>query len=53
VAKEAVAAGAKDGGASAVLRAYHGELVAGSCMIAARAFFDGLESSLLSVSATR
>ncbi|AFT88560.1 alpha/beta hydrolase family protein [Paraburkholderia phenoliruptrix] len=53
VAREAVAAGAKDGGASAVLRAYHGELVAGSCMIAARAFFDGFEASLLSVSAMR
>ena len=39
IAREAVAAGAADGGASAVLRSYHGGLVAGSCMIAARAFF--------------
>jgi hypothetical protein len=39
VASEAVAAGAADGGASAVLRSYHGQLVAGSCMVAARAFF--------------
>jgi hypothetical protein len=39
IAREAVAAGATDGGASAVLRSYHGGLVAGSCMIAARAFF--------------
>jgi hypothetical protein len=34
-----VAGGATDGGASAVLRAYHGELVASFCMLAARAFF--------------
>ncbi|MFL9938219.1 alpha/beta hydrolase family protein [Paraburkholderia graminis] len=40
VSKQAVAAGATDGGASAVLRSYHGELVAGSCMLAARAFFS-------------
>ncbi|CAB3726760.1 alpha/beta hydrolase family protein [Paraburkholderia rhynchosiae] len=39
VASEAVAGGAADGGASAVLRSYHGGLVAGSCMVAARAFF--------------
>ena len=40
VSKQAVAAGATDGGASAVLRSYHGELIAGSCMLAARAFFS-------------
>ncbi|MGF6769965.1 poly(3-hydroxybutyrate) depolymerase [Paraburkholderia sp. GAS199] len=40
LASQAVAAGATDGGASAVLQAYHGELVASFCMIAARAFFD-------------
>ncbi|WP_027214838.1 alpha/beta hydrolase family protein [Burkholderia sp. WSM2232] len=39
VARQAIAAGAADGGASAVLRSYHGGLVAGSCMLAARAFF--------------
>ncbi|WP_025599436.1 alpha/beta hydrolase family protein [Burkholderia sp. WSM2230] len=39
VARDAIAAGAADGGASAVLRSYHGGLVAGSCMLAARAFF--------------
>ncbi|WGS52248.1 alpha/beta hydrolase [Paraburkholderia sp. D15] len=39
VAKQAVANGATDGGASAVLQAYHGELVASFCMVAARAFF--------------
>ncbi|WCM23849.1 alpha/beta hydrolase [Paraburkholderia bryophila] len=38
-AKQAVANGATDGGASAVLQAYHGELVASFCMVAARAFF--------------
>ena len=41
VASQAVAGGATDGGASAVLRAYHGELVASFCMVAARAFFAG------------
>ncbi|MEC5404215.1 alpha/beta hydrolase [Paraburkholderia sp. MPAMCS5] len=41
VASDAVAAGAPDGGASAVLRSYHAELVASSCMMAARAFFAG------------
>ncbi|TDN62483.1 CocE/NonD family hydrolase [Paraburkholderia sp. BL10I2N1] len=40
LAAQAVAAGAKDGGASAVLQAYHGELVAPFCMVAARAFFS-------------
>lgn len=39
LASQAVAAGATDGGASAVLQAYHGELVASFCMLAARAFF--------------
>lgn len=39
VASQAVAGGATDGGASAVLRAYHGQLVASFCMAAARAFF--------------
>ncbi|MFM0198404.1 lipase family protein [Paraburkholderia fungorum] len=39
LANRAVAGGATDGGASAVLRAYHGELVASFCMLAARAFF--------------
>ncbi|MFM0168436.1 alpha/beta hydrolase family protein [Paraburkholderia sediminicola] len=39
VASQAVAGGATDGGASAVLRAYHGQLVASFCMVAARAFF--------------
>ncbi|ACD18509.1 alpha/beta hydrolase family protein [Paraburkholderia phytofirmans] len=39
VASQAVARGATDGGASAVLRAYHGELVASFCTVAARAFF--------------
>jgi len=39
VAAQAVAAGAKDGGASAVIQAYHGTLVAPFCMVAARAFF--------------
>jgi hypothetical protein len=34
-----VAAGAQDGGASAVIQAYHGTLVAPFCMVAARAFF--------------
>ncbi|HYS68372.1 MAG TPA: alpha/beta hydrolase [Paraburkholderia sp.] len=39
LASQAVAGGATDGGASAVLRSYHGGLVASFCMIAARAFF--------------
>lgn len=39
LASQAVAAGATDGGASAVLQAYHAELVAPFCMVAARAFF--------------
>ncbi|MFM0345583.1 alpha/beta hydrolase family protein [Paraburkholderia sp. RL17-347-BIC-D] len=40
VASQAVAGGATDGGASAVLRAYHGQLVASFCLVVARAFFD-------------
>jgi hypothetical protein len=40
LASQAVAGGATDGGASAVLQAYHGELVASFCMLAARAFFS-------------
>ncbi|MFL9868603.1 alpha/beta hydrolase [Paraburkholderia fungorum] len=40
LANQAVAGGATDGGASAVLQAYHGELVASFCMVAARAFFS-------------
>ncbi len=39
LASQAVAGGATDGGASAVLQAYHSELVASFCMVAARAFF--------------
>jgi len=39
IARQAIAGGATDGGAAAVLRSYHGGLVAGSCMIAARTFF--------------
>ncbi|KDB06080.1 hypothetical protein LIG30_4468 [Burkholderia sp. lig30] len=40
LAAQAVAAGAKDGGAAAVLQAYHADLVAPFCMSAARAFFS-------------
>lgn len=39
-AAQAVAGGATNGGASAVLQAYHGELVAPFCMVAARGFFQ-------------
>lgn len=39
LAAQAVAAGAADGGAAAVLQAYHGTLVAPFCQLAARAFF--------------
>jgi len=39
LAAQAVAEGATDGGVSAVIEAYHGELVAPFCMAAARAFF--------------
>jgi hypothetical protein len=44
VASQAVAHGATDGGTSAVLRSYHGELVASFCMVAARAFFASVSS---------
>ncbi|MDF3882837.1 alpha/beta hydrolase family protein [Cupriavidus basilensis] len=40
LAAQAVAEGAMDGGASAVLQAYHDELVAPFCMVAARGFFQ-------------
>jgi hypothetical protein len=39
VAAQAVQAGATDGGMSAVLEAYHGDIVAPFCMAAARGFF--------------
>ncbi|CAG2127341.1 hypothetical protein LMG31506_00449 [Cupriavidus yeoncheonensis] len=39
LAAQAVAGGATDGGASAVIEAYHGDLVAPFCMAAARTFF--------------
>ncbi|MFM0140209.1 alpha/beta hydrolase [Caballeronia grimmiae] len=39
VAAKAVAAGAQDGGSITVLEAYHGDLVAPFCLLAARAFF--------------
>lgn len=39
LAAQAVAGGAQDGGAAAVLGAYHGDLVAPFCMLGARAFF--------------
>ncbi|WER47348.1 prolyl oligopeptidase family serine peptidase [Cupriavidus sp. WKF15] len=41
LAAQAVAGGATDGGASAVIEAYHGDLVAPFCMAAARTFFGG------------
>ena len=41
VATQAVAAGATDGGASAVLENYHAGLVAPFCVGAVRSFFDG------------
>lgn len=44
-AASAVAAGAKDGGASAVLQAYHGELVPPFCTVAARGFFQQVQAS--------
>ena len=40
VAQQAVLAGATDGGVSAVLQAYHADLVAPFCMVAARGFFS-------------
>ena len=39
-AAAAVAAGATDGGASAVVQAYHGSLVPPFCTVAARGFFQ-------------
>jgi hypothetical protein len=41
VASAAVNAGASDGGASAVLAAYHTELVPPFCVYAVKSFFDG------------
>jgi len=40
VAAQAVQAGATDNGFSAVLEAYHGDIVAPFCMVAARGFFS-------------
>jgi hypothetical protein len=40
VAQQAIQAGATDSGASAVLQAYHADLVAPFCMAAARGFFS-------------
>ncbi|RFU49239.1 S9 family peptidase [Paraburkholderia sp. DHOC27] len=40
VAAQAVQAGATDNGFSAVLQAYHGDIVAPFCMVAARGFFS-------------
>ena len=44
-AAAAVAAGASDGGASAVVRAYHGSLVPPFCNVAARGFFQQIAAS--------
>ncbi len=41
VAANAVAGGATDGGATAVLQAYHGGLVPPVCLSAVKSFFDG------------
>ena len=41
VAVDAVANGATDGGANAVLQAYHAELVPPFCLSAVKSFFDG------------
>jgi hypothetical protein len=41
VAEAAVAGGAKDGGAAAVLEAYHAGLVPPFCLLAVKSFFDG------------
>ncbi len=43
VAADAVAGGATDGGASAVLRAYHARLVPPVCLSAVKSFFDGFQ----------
>jgi hypothetical protein len=45
-ATAAVAAGASDGGASAVAQAYHGTLVPPFCNVAARGFFQAMTDSL-------
>ena len=44
-AQAAVAAGASDGGASAVVQAYHGGLVPPFCNVAARGFFQQVAAS--------
>ncbi|MEC5214667.1 acetyl esterase/lipase [Polaromonas sp. CG_9.5] len=44
-AKAAIAAGASDGGASAVTQAYHGGLVPPFCNAAARGFFQQVEAA--------
>ncbi|MDB5939319.1 MAG: hypothetical protein JWP77_1683, partial [Polaromonas sp.] len=46
-ASAAVAAGATDGGASAVVQAYHGGLVPPFCNAAARGFFQQVTASNL------
>ncbi|HEY3785596.1 MAG TPA: prolyl oligopeptidase family serine peptidase [Steroidobacteraceae bacterium] len=44
VAANAVLGGAKDGGASAVLQAYHAGLVPPVCLSAVKSFFDGFQN---------
>ena len=44
VAANAVLGGAKDGGALAVLQAYHGTLVPPVCLSAVKSFFDGFQN---------
>jgi hypothetical protein len=43
VAADAVAGGATDGGAMAVLQAYHAALVPPACLSAVKSFFDGFQ----------
>ena len=43
VAADAVAGGATDGGAMAVLQAYHAGLVPPVCLSAVKSFFDGFQ----------
>jgi hypothetical protein len=43
VAANAVLAGATDGGATAVLEAYHARLVPPVCLSAVKSFFDGFQ----------
>jgi Prolyl oligopeptidase family len=43
VAADAVAGGASDGGAAAVLEAYHARLVPPVCLSAVKSFFDGFQ----------